>query len=247
MTDQFKNQLEADCIDCFKNNLKQGIYNHSLDKNVFDDVITEAVASKKRLENVTSKRDNASFLNKKKDILLFPDDTVAIKCQICEALNHTAKNCTNIYSIFKTCNRCKKPGHLARECTMQNSGFGFNKICNICKKNNHSTRNCFFNKCNICRKQGHTTDRCRSNNNYNNCQICKKYGHQADACRLRNNFGNQQNNQRKTCNYRKKPGHTENVCFSKQKNASARRGTSATRVAALTTEMHLQEQSHETK
>ncbi|KAI9230620.1 MAG: hypothetical protein DHS80DRAFT_28689 [Piptocephalis tieghemiana] len=53
------------------------------------------------------------------------------------------------YFIEKTCDRCGKPGHISRECTVIK--------CRICGELGHTMRRCRYNPsvCNRCGKRGH--------------------------------------------------------------------------------------------
>ena len=94
-----------------------------------------------------------------------------MKCYNCGELVHLAKNCNK--GII--CHKCKKPGHLSKDCPSKSNNNMNKNINNIDNKNNEPI------KCYNCGKTGHKVSEC-PNKRGKFCYICGKSGHFKSQC-----------------------------------------------------------------
>lgn len=121
----------------------------------------------------------------------------------------------------KTCNYCKRPGHVIQECRRRQT------TCNKCRKVGHFANECTFQpvhavqinrepdsreSCQFCQQSGHTAKTCpKTKGRINNkvCQFCDKNGHLATECfKLNPDLAARA----PTCAYCNILGHTQEKC-----------------------------------
>lgn len=138
--------------------------------------------------------------------------------------NKSRKDLNN-FSSKTTCNYCKKPGHLVKDCRKlayvkkQEGNQKFSITCHNCGKKGHRAKECRSKQvqnnpivCNSCGKKGHKSFECRSKPNQNNQKKFEKGNSQSDS-----------NNKKINCSFCHKAGHYESQCYKKQ-NQSRREG-----------------------
>lgn len=183
----FKDQLEANCAECFKRGLKP-----KLERKVPDSkTLTEAVKAALIAEREEKARN---------DLRGTKNSEPAQICQLCRKMGHEAPVCPKNYSPplrTQICQLCKKNGHEADTCLGRNKGTNF--TCYRCHQPGHSFRQCpgtvgavsrvntISIVCQICFQSGHSALQCPSNPRSTKtpdvvCQVCLKTGHAADRC-----------------------------------------------------------------
>jgi len=124
----------------------------------------------------------------------------------------------------ETCNYCKKPGHLVKDCrklayVKKQEGKQPTVSCHSCGKKGHKSSDCRSRQpqqkliiCHSCGKKGHKSYECRSKPSQNGHKFSEK-----------GNNKNFSNTKKIICSYCNKPGHYESTCFKKQ-NQGRREG-----------------------
>ncbi|KAD1534178.1 hypothetical protein E3N88_42662 [Mikania micrantha] len=139
-------------------------------------------------------RDRASYRDApyKRDKPAYRQDYL---CNKCRRPGHFARDCPNA----TVCNNCGLPGHISAECTSTT-------MCWNCKESGHVSSECPNEPvCHMCGKIGHLARDCHSPNvsSYDArlCNNCYKPGHVAAEC-----------TNEKACNNCRKTGHLARDC-----------------------------------
>ncbi|KAL6126608.1 hypothetical protein ACLB2K_074655 [Fragaria x ananassa] len=116
-------------------------------------------------------------------------------CNKCKRPGHFARDCPNM----TVCNNCGLPGHIAAECNST-------ATCWNCKEPGHLANQCSNDPvCHMCGKMGHLARDCSNpslpSHDARLCNNCYKPGHIAVAC-----------TNEKACNNFRKPGHLARDC-----------------------------------
>lgn len=64
------------------------------------------------------------------------------KCYRCKKSGHLTKDCKSKNGNKRKCFNCNKYGHMAKSCREKKSKS--NEACSICKKTNHQEKDCYF-------------------------------------------------------------------------------------------------------
>ena len=203
--------------------------------NTKDEDLIKAIAFKEFLEKLPKKIQNSEMLLEyRKDTKRTHQERIE-KCielfnkykngEFSEINNfQKSRNDFNSFTSNSTCNYCKKPGHVMKDCR---------KLAYTKTQGNQK----FSITCHSCGKKGHKAAECRSKPQQNKiiiCHSCGKKGHKANECRSKpsnngqknfftGNSRNDTNSKKITCSFCHKPGHYESSCFKKQ-NQSRREG-----------------------
>ncbi|KAI3734856.1 hypothetical protein L6452_14336 [Arctium lappa] len=139
-------------------------------------------------------RDRASYRDApyKRDRPTYRQDYL---CNKCKRPGHFARDCPNV----TVCNNCGLPGHIAAECTSTT-------MCWNCKESGHLSSECPNDPvCHMCGKVGHLARDCHnpsvSSYDARLCNNCYKPGHIAADC-----------TNEKACNNCRKTGHLARDC-----------------------------------
>ncbi|ROW03174.1 hypothetical protein VPNG_08158 [Cytospora leucostoma] len=137
------------------------------------------------------------------------------KCNNCEKLGHTSKNCpedkVEAERTVVKCYNCDQEGHRVRDCpTPRVDKFA----CKNCGKPGHKVADCTEPRsaanveCRICSKMGHFSKDCPDNPNGGprTCRNCGDEGHMAKECDKPRNVANIQ------CRNCDEYGHTSKEC-----------------------------------
>lgn len=115
-------------------------------------------------------------------------------CNYCEKNGHTEDVCFKKKNAKKgiKCYACNNTGHIARECTMNNTRVKFqNKQLNTGQQQTPV-------QCQLCKKMYHTADKCyqlnRTSEKKVQCRYCKKMGHSIEECRTKTTINPNQGN-----------------------------------------------------
>ena len=102
----------------------------------------------------------------------------------------------------KTCNYCKRTGHLIQDCRRRQT------TCSKCSKKGHFPSECQFQSVNFIRNHNVTSRNDNPSAQIATCQFCQQSGHVAKTCPKIKASNNQ-----KLCQYCDKNGHTATECF----------------------------------
>lgn len=114
-----------------------------------------------------------------------------IQTSIKEVVKNTPTRQVATKEVTRTCNYCKRPGHLYDDCRRRTA------TCSNCSKKGHFAAECKMKKvhfiqkprndqqCQFCQQTGHTAKNCfkvKANTTNKVCQFCEKSGHIATEC-----------------------------------------------------------------
>ncbi|KUI61742.1 ATP-dependent RNA helicase glh-4 [Cytospora mali] len=144
------------------------------------------------------------------------------KCNNCEKLGHTSKNCPEdkieAERTVVKCYNCNEEGHRIRDCptprvdkfACKNCGKAGHKVADL----GHFSKDCPDNPnggprtCRNCGEEGHMAKECEKPRNVNNiqCRNCDDYGHSSRECPKPRDYSRVQ------CQNCKEMGHTKVRC-----------------------------------
>jgi hypothetical protein len=107
-----------------------------------------------------------------------------------ESENKTLENATVSLeaAISLNCYKCKKTGHIARNCSQSGQTNNFQKFCLFCGKNNHIAIDCRLRKVQTKSRNITESDSPIKNNNKKYCSSCKMSNHNTKDCRNKKNL-----------------------------------------------------------
>ncbi|KAL7289389.1 hypothetical protein TKK_0016590 [Trichogramma kaykai] len=197
--------------ECFRQGLKSEIETQMEEAEGIDDLVKNAIAAERRIENKRKLRGESlakqvSHLNLKEVVICQickETDHSADKCKlrlltctICNASGHATNNCPN--TATEVCQLCHRMGHIAKQCDKNRP-----PICQICDKSGHLATECDLRAqkpaqqqftCGRCGRPGHKSEKCRTDIS-KKCDHCNRLGHTINECRTLQKLNMQQKNE----------------------------------------------------